>query len=397
MADTHSDIIVRCTAAQARFLELPHPKLFAGGVGAGKTTAGIVQALQMPPNTRGCVVAPTYTMLRDVIAQAFMLLARAAIVHYDRAHQELVLKGNRVVLLRSATHPDRLRGLNLDWVWIDEATYVSEAAYNIAMGRLRRNPHLWWLTCTPRRPSWVYDRIVADDRIAVAMIRAATSSNPYLPPEFVASLGTLYSSRMARRELAAEWIELGGAVFDASWIKVADGLQYDPGAYRVLGIDLAAGTGDTADYTAMVVVTAAPTGKLQVDTAVRGRWSFGEQLERAEQLITLYHVRAVVVESNAYQIVFAQELAKRGYRVLPHHARAPKHDRITTLAPLYEMGLIQHARRLPELEAELVGYPETEHDDLLDALVYAVYGARQATDATTLPHRMRVNKREVPL
>jgi hypothetical protein len=55
---------------QKQFLESDFPKLYSGGVGAGKTMAGVLQTLLMPAGSVGCIVAPTYPMLRDVVLPA---------------------------------------------------------------------------------------------------------------------------------------------------------------------------------------------------------------------------------------------------------------------------------------------------------------------------------------
>jgi predicted phage terminase large subunit-like protein len=80
----------------------------------------------------------------------------------------------------------------------------------------------------------------------------------------------------------------------------------------------------------------------------------------------------VLVESNQYQRALAEHLATQGVRVKPITARAKKEERIAVLIPLYELGLITHAKRFSELEAQLLGYPDSEHDDLIDALAHAV-------------------------
>ena len=49
----------KATGAQAEFLNAAYPKMFVGGVGAGKTRAGVLQTLMQPEGSVGCVVAPT--------------------------------------------------------------------------------------------------------------------------------------------------------------------------------------------------------------------------------------------------------------------------------------------------------------------------------------------------
>jgi predicted phage terminase large subunit-like protein len=370
-----------CSPAQATFLNAPFPKLFAGGIGSGKTFAGVLQVLQMPNQTRGVVIAPTYPMLRDVILQSFLEIATNAIHSIDRSAMEIRLLGGRTVLLRSATHPDRLRGLNLDWVWIDEACFVSEDVFKVAIGRLRQSPTRWWLTTSPLRPSWVYDLFIAENAPlagSVNVIHAKTDENPFISADYAEFLRRAYIGAWAERELDALWVDVRGQVFQREWIQYSDELSREHLVHRVMGIDLAVGMGEQHDFTAMVVVAHEPRyHKFQVDAAVRGKWTFAEQVEMAAQLCEQYQVQMVFAESTAYQPVFAQELARRGVPVTPIKTTIKKQFRIESLAPLYQMGIIKHAQKFTHLEAEMLSYPETPHDDLLDALWLALHGERQ--------------------
>jgi predicted phage terminase large subunit-like protein len=361
---------------QKQFLESDFPKLYSGGVGAGKTMAGVLQTLLMPAGSVGCIVAPTYPMLRDVVLPA--LEATNAIVKRNLQAYAFELAGNRTVLLRSATHPDRLRGLNLDWFWMDEATYCKEEAYDVLLGRLRHDPTRYWLTTTPKRESWVFRRIVDAPDTDVRMITAPTTSNPFISPEFAKRLIREYGTLLARREVFGEWIDVSGAVFKAEWIRHGDTLTGRE-CLRVMAVDLAIGRSQTAHYTAMVALSYDPRERMyQVDAAVQGRWSFAQQVSRIVELAAQYQPRVVLIESNQYQRALAEHLATQGVRVKPIMARAKKEERIMTLTPLYELGLISHAKRFSELEAQLLAYPDSEYDDLIDALAHAVQYAQSA-------------------
>jgi predicted phage terminase large subunit-like protein len=356
---------------QKQFLESDFPKLYSGGVGAGKTMAGVLQTLSMPTDSVGCIVAPTYPMLRDVVLPA--LMETGVIAKRNLQAYAFELAGNRTVLLRSATHPDRLRGLNLDWFWMDEAAYCKEDSYDVLLGRLRHDPQRYWLTTTPKRDSWVFRRIVDAPDTDVRMITAPTTSNPFISPEFAKRLIRQYGTLLARREVFGEWIDVSGAVFRAEWIRHGDTLTGRTDCLRVMAVDLAIGRSQTAHYTAIVALSYHPHERLyQVDAAAQGKWSFAQQVARITELAALYQPRVVLIESNQYQRALAEHLATQGVRVKPITARAKKDERIMTLAPLYELGLISHAKRFGELEAQLLGYPDSEYDDLIDALAHAV-------------------------
>ena len=86
-------------------------------------------------------------------------------------------------------------------------------------------------------------------------------------------------------------------------------------------------------------------------------------------------ISAVNIESVAYQAAFTREML-RSTR-LPAHPVHPENDKVSrgrALAIRYEGGKVFHVRGAPglaEFEAELVAFPNADHDDLVDAAGYA--------------------------
>lgn len=73
---------------------------------------------------------------------------------------------------------------------------------------------------------------------------------------------------------------------------------------------------------------------------------------------------------------FYNELSRRGMgflKVVELKPRAKKEDRIKALVPLYRTGLILHNEGVcGELESQLVTYPQSQYDDVMDATAYLV-------------------------
>ena len=84
---------------------------------------------------------------------------------------------------------------------------------------------------------------------------------------------------------------------------------------------------------------------------------------------------ALNIESTAFQVTFTQELLRTTR--LPARKVYPDKDKVTrarALSARYQESKVFHLRGAPgidELEAELVAFPIGEHDDLVDAAVYA--------------------------
>ena len=124
---------IRLLKSQDRFLFSRSKYVgYIGGVGSGKTYAGCLKAiLRATPGQDGAVIAPTYVMMRDVTQRTFKELLDASQVPYSfvKSEERFVLNGANV-FFRSADTPDRLRGLNLAWAYLDEAAMMREAVAN---------------------------------------------------------------------------------------------------------------------------------------------------------------------------------------------------------------------------------------------------------------------------
>jgi len=186
---------------------------FIGGIGSGKSYAGAVKALHVSaqhPGGLGLVISPTYPMLRDATLRTFMDVFGPAVTAFNKSEMVAeTLSGE--VLFRSADNPDRLRGPNLHWGWIDEGGLCPPQTWEITIGRLRADGMAGpcWVTTTPKGRNWLYEQV---DQMTV--FRAATRDNPYLAPEFVASLEAAYTGQFAKQELLGEFVAFEGLVYD---------------------------------------------------------------------------------------------------------------------------------------------------------------------------------------
>jgi predicted phage terminase large subunit-like protein len=180
-----------------------------------------------------------------------------------------------------------------------------------------------------------------------------------------------------------------GAIFRPEWIKTAK----PPEAGRKFqGVDLAIGSEDHHDYFAHVTVIETGVRRYHVLSSHRDRLSFEDQF-RAIRSLFLAHDRpdspvvAVGVEANAYQEAMAQRLRSETH--LPVKSIIQTRDKIARALRL--QGLIQTGSlTFPEsgahlLLSELLSFPDSGHDDLVDALEIAVKVARETGCYQDLP------------
>jgi predicted phage terminase large subunit-like protein len=242
---------------------------FVGGIGSGKTFAGALKVLTMPSNSTGMVLAPTFPMLRTASLRAFLEIARPAglIESFNKSDYEMVLKGNRTIYWRSADNPDRLRGPNLGWVWMDESAMMDEETWLIAIGRLRQSPGQAWMTSTPRGTRhWLYDLV---KKAHVSVTTATSASNLFNPDDFVSSVSSIGSADWQRQELGGEFVEPGGTLYKRHWFQSVEQLP-DGERLSVRSWDTAAtsGGGDHSVGLRMHKIE----GKYYVDSVIRGQW-----------------------------------------------------------------------------------------------------------------------------
>lgn len=224
----------------------------------------------------------------------------------------------------------------------------------------------------------IVDRAVAEDGTVLWP--------EYFTPEVVADLrrqlGTyLFSAQYQNNPLPVE-----GGLVRSEWIRYAEATPTD--AVVVQGVDPAISLNDSADQFAHVTVAAGPDGRIVVVEAFAGRLTFGRQVEFIETAARRHHPARIVIETVAYQQALHQQLKQcTRLPVRPITPKGSKASRVVRLAARLEAGQVVLLKGLDPLEEQLLGFPRTRYDDLVDALAYAVEGAASACHTT--PCRLR--------
>jgi len=303
--------------AQAAFVDdTARFAAFVAGIGSGKTVAGAVKALlqylvQRGRPTLGLVVAPTFGILRDATWRTCLEQWAPLGVTPWRSEMRIELATGHEVLFRSADDPDKLRGPNVAWAWIDEAAQCPAGTWPVVIGRLRQHGVTGraWATTTPKGLNWVHEVFVGRAEADTALYRATTLENPFVERSFVESLRRQYSTQFARQELLGEFLELAGGVIRREWFRVVerapDGLRW------VRFWDLAASTRASADYTVGVRAALAADGTLYLADLIRDRWEWPDARRVILQALAAEPAVLVGVEAAGFQLAAFQDILRQ--------------------------------------------------------------------------------------
>ncbi len=209
------------------------------GTGGGKSRAGAYRAanyMLLWPGSMGMIAAPTFDMLNDTtfvsLQEVFeeMGLLPERDYEYNATHRKLTVFNGAVALLRSTEHPDRIRGHNLGWWWLDEGAQSPYIAFLNLQARLRQRgyPHQGWVTTTPvGKDHWIHrtwfpeehdDEGVRPNTFGTYVhMGGSTRDNPHGGEELYQNLIDTYGedSLRARQELRGEFVLMEGLTWSA--------------------------------------------------------------------------------------------------------------------------------------------------------------------------------------
>jgi predicted phage terminase large subunit-like protein len=376
---------VDCTGPQYDFLTDPAKiKAFVGGIGSGKTFAGVLQVLRQPAGTVGTIVAPTYPMLRDATYKTFTEIAQPLIRKFNETRFIATLRNGTEILFRSGDDPDRLRGPNLNWFWLDEGAYCDENVFDVMLGRIRVDPANAWVTSSPNRKNWLYRSFGPNNPYGYSLHQSSTRSNFHLPKDYVQTLANRYSSAFAEQEIEGRFVDLEGARVKREWLRYSDKPEI---VSYAIGVDLAVSLKTEADYTALVVVGEDAAGNVHIVDVYRARMTFNEILDTIKRYAERYQPRSIAIEKVQAQAYVAQELIRT--TMLPIDPVRPEGDKLARFAPVeakIEYGYVYLNNGLPSYFVdELLSFPNPgDHDDTVDALVYAIYALQNKLEIISL-------------
>lgn len=389
----------------ARPNQLPPPEdwdiwLLLAGRGFGKTRTGaeyIKERLLAEPGIRVGVIGQTIGAARDICLEGesglLAVINPELVAKWNRSLGQLRLKNGSQVSTFSGGDPEKLRGFQSHYLWMDElcAFDAPAATYDMAlMGmRLGRNPRMV-ITTTPK-PTPLIIELVNRSRTEPDRVRITTGSTfdnaANLAASTLNSLRARYEgTTMGRQELYAELIlEEPGALWKRAKID----------ADRLLPIDHPESNVKLSDMAEIVVgvdpnmsQTTERATECGIIVAGRGRDGRGYLIHDgsmlrpspdawATKVVALYHqyqANQVVAEVNqGYDLVtHTIHTVDPGVPVKKVYSVRGKSLRAEPIAAYAEQGRIHHLGTFDVLEDQMVQWvPGNPSPDRLDAYVHA--------------------------
>ena len=251
------DLSTNDTQRSFIFNRVPYSAYY-GGVGNGKTTAGIARCFLLSmayPGNFGLIGRKTYPELRDTTQKEFLDLVRAQnggtldpgpiVKQFIKAENLLIFQNGSKIIFRHLDEMEKILSLNLGFFYIDQAEEIGEDVWKTLVGRLRYwNPakvrewqeqhledgersehsadyktfkipvHYAFITGNPH-PGWVYRWFIEKPPSKKYKIYEASSAAnaANLPAGFVEDLREQYDEDYAKRFIDGKWDAFAGQIY----------------------------------------------------------------------------------------------------------------------------------------------------------------------------------------
>lgn len=405
----------QCTALLHNWDFLARPKqlppsgtwsfwLVLAGRGFGKTLTGAQWAIRKAremPGSHGALVAATSKDARKTMLSADSrhvadmpgILAISPpdfIPKYEPSNRQLTWPNGTIGTLYTAEEPDRLRGPQHHWGWVDEvATWAGQQdAWDQLMFGMRLGDHPQTCITTTPRPIPLLKQLIKHKR-AVTTRGSTFENRGNLAPSFLEHLVSQYQgTRLGRQELYAEILDdVVGALWTREMIDKARQTTAPREWWKiVVGVDPAVSVSEKSAETGIVVDGADMQGNGWCLADLSGKFTPVEWATRAVNAFWHYQADCIVCEVNNGGDMVASTIAQVDGRVPVEtvHATRGKMTRAHPISALYEQGRFFHLHiededrisSLDTLEDQLCSYaPDSMQasPDRMDAHVWAAW------------------------
>jgi phage FluMu gp28-like protein len=295
----------------------------------------------------------------------------------------ITMPGGGTIQVRSADHPDSLRGEGLDYLVLDECAFIKEDAWSEALrpALADRQGRALFIS-TPKGRNWFWRLwTAASTENDWRAWRFTSYDNPFIKASEIDAARELLPERVFRQEFMAEFIEDGGGVFRrvAEAATATEQERAVEGHEYVMGVDW----GKSNDWTVLTLVDVTESALVHVDRF--NRIDYQVQLGRLHGLYERFKPYSIIAERNSMGEPLVEQLQRSGLPVTGFHtSNSTKSTAVDALALAFErsdLRILPDATLIAELQAYemerlpqgLLRYnaPSGMHDDCVMSLALA--------------------------
>jgi phage terminase large subunit-like protein len=361
------------------------------GRGFGKTWVGANYTNELA-NTVGrmVLIGATASDVRDTMIEGDSGILRTAPAWfrpiYEPSKRRIEWPNGCIASCFSSEEPDRLRGVNSEWGWLDElsAWQNLQSTWDMFSFGLRLGQDPRWLVTTTPRPSKLLKEILARDDV-VTTTGSTFDNAANLAPPFLEAIKRKYDgTRLGRQEMYAELLlDTPGAMWQQEWIDRSRIQSIGGGDFKriVIAIDPAATSGENADETGIICAAIDDAGDAYIIEDVSGRLAPHEWAQAAIRLYKKYRADRIIGETNnggeMIESVLRSIDPSISYKSV--HASRGKAIRAEPISAMYEQNRVHHVGIFTQLEDQMTSFTQDSTRastgssfDRMDATVWAL-------------------------
>ena len=373
----------------------------------GKTAAALQMVLRghgtHRGHRRGAVdgakiwwVAPDYPTLEEVIWPDLMKAVKGVTVRKpnQQAHR-VELMGGGMITLKSASDPDKLVGVGLDGLVMDEAADIAPEAWRESLRATIADKQGWaTFISTPNGHNWFHDLFETagvDSTHEWEAWQRPSRDNPLMTEAELRSAEIDSGPQFYQQEYEAQFTDVAGAEFPGEcfgsflWIDDDRWPRQEEFQFHVLALDPSKGKTDKADDSAFVKLSLHQSGVMYIDAEI-DLMHLGTLASRTLEICREFNPVAVGIEAVQFQELLGIHVAAEATRVgrpisvwhidhtMNKHARI--RSTLTQFVMRKEFRFRRSSRGARKLVSQLQEFPKAKHDDGPDALEMAVSLAR---------------------
>jgi hypothetical protein len=167
------------------------------------------------PRTTLLWVSPYYSMSIKVLSQILDAIEFTPITKEANKSEKIItlVNGSRIYF-RSAEKPETIRGLSIDYAFLDESQDISDDAFNKAiLPTLTAKGKKCLIAGTPKSKNWFYTYFQRGSEKNYNSYTAPSSISPYVSEDFLKEQKESLPPAVFNQEFMAEWQAGDGEVF----------------------------------------------------------------------------------------------------------------------------------------------------------------------------------------